>query len=957
MNPGLFRALVEHSPEAILLLDAEGAVLYASAATERVFGYPPEQARGQRIVDWVEPDDALGLPGLLAACLENPGQVVLFSGLYRYKGNEDVLYGEGRLCNRLGDPDVGGILFYFRELGIQQRAAEDWGRQRNLLGALLDALPDQVYVKDTTGKFVTANVATAAFRGRKTPKELIGRTDGWFFPRELAEQFQEQEEEVLRSGQPSLEQELLLELPGGPRRPGSRWLAVTRAPLRDLGGAVIGVVGISRDVTERKRAEEALRQAKEAAEAASRAKDEFLANVSHEIRTPMTAILGMTEEVLGTPLTEDQLQCLTIARTSANCLLGVINDILDFSKIEAGKLELDLADFSLRSTLGDTLRALALRAQEKGLELTCHINPDVPDALVGDAGRLRQVLLNLVGNAIKFTEKGEVVVQVSSAAGGLAPPDAKPPAAEAEVALHFEVSDTGIGIPPDQQERIFRAFEQVDTSTTRRYGGTGLGLTIAARLAALMDGRITVESEPGKGSTFHFTARFGRQEHPPEPERARPPGLLHGLPVLVVDDNATNRTILAEVLAGWGMRPTAAEGAEAALAVLEEAAAAGQAVPLALVDVCMPGVDGFGLVERLRASPGLSATQVVMLSSAGRPGEVARCRELGVAVLLKPVEQSDLLETILSVRGLGPPRVLEQPEASAVDLPPLRVLLAEDNAVNQQLVIRLLTRGGHTTEVAGNGREALAALEGGDFDVVLMDVQMPEMNGLEATAHIRAGERGMGRHLPIVALTAHALKGDLERFLAAGLDAYVSKPIKPQELFGAIEAALRRSAKLLAIAGQLTDQRKALEEPARSTPPDHPDAPPRTDEFVPLADPVAPTAPEASGFDESAALTLAGGDRLFLRDQVELFLATCGDYLAAIRQALAVGDAATLFLSAHNFKGQVTTFSSPAQQAAARLERLGREGELAGAQAAWAALEQEVERLRPALVHWLSVQG
>jgi PAS domain S-box-containing protein len=425
---------------------------------------------------------------------------------------------------------------------------------------------------------------------------------------------------------------------------------------RDAAGKPAYAIAVTQDISERKRLEDELRQAMQAAEAANRAKDEFLANVSHEIRTPMNAILGMTELALDTELTDDQRQCLTTVKSAADNLLGILNDLLDFSKIEAGKLELVPADFSLRGAVGDTLRALAARAHKKGLELISELRPDVPDALVGDAGRLRQVLFNLVGNAIKFTDAGEVEVRVEEARGREPPESAReaPPGAHAprspEAFLRFAVRDTGIGIPKDQQERIFRAFEQEDTSTTRRYGGTGLGLTIASRLAALMGGAIAVESEPGRGSTFAFTARFGLQAQPPEPVPVQPPVLLHDLPVLVVDDNATNRHILEEWLGDWQVQPAAVGDAVTALAALRQAAARGRPYPLVLLDARMPGVDGLGLAGQIRQQAELSGTRIILLTSGDRPGDWARARELRIdAHLLKPVQPDELLETIYRV--------------------------------------------------------------------------------------------------------------------------------------------------------------------------------------------------------------------------------------------------------------------------------------------------------------------
>jgi len=667
-----------------------------------------------------------------------------------------------------------------REIAVRKRAEEDLAYERFLLTTLLEYAPDFVYFKDAESRFIRLSRGLANYYGLGDPSEAIGKSDFDFYDAQQANQYRADEQEVMRTGTPVVDKEEEQLWPDWRLT----WLWTSKVPLYSAEGEVIGTFGISRDITHRKQIEVQLQAAKEAAETANRAKSDFLANMSHEIRTPMNAIIGMTELVLDTELTPSQRDYLKMVRESGDALLSLINDILDFSKIEAGKLDLDCAAFDVRESLGDTLKFLALRAHTKGLELACRIQPEVPDRLVGDVGRLRQIVVNLVGNAIKFTDAGEVVLHVD-----------RQSQSDDEVVVHFAVADTGIGIPEEKQTSIFNAFEQADSSTTRRFAGTGLGLAISSRLVSFMEGKIWVESEVGRGSTFHFTARFGLGSSEAAGVAPVDPRMIRGTRVLAVDDNATNRLILEEMLRNWGMKPTAVASVSEALPLLDQAYKFGEPYALILTDANMPDVDGFALVEQVKQNVKLGSTIIMMLTSGDRPGDIARCEQLGVAAyLLKPIKQSELFDAIVLALGItavedevSQKRPADQPSRIC----PLQILLAEDSFVNQKLAVGLLEKYGHTVVVANHGREAIAAVQSREFDLILMDVEMPEMDGFEATAAIRAWENETGTHIPIVAMTAHAMKGDRERRLEAGMDDYVAKPIRAKQLFDTIETVLR----------------------------------------------------------------------------------------------------------------------------------------------------------------------
>jgi two-component system sensor histidine kinase/response regulator len=887
-------ALIQNAPLGIVASNAKGEIMMCNPAFETLFGHRQDEIVGALLdglicgVDEIEAARQLTLRGLSGERIHETAK--------RQRKDGTQLDVEIYAVPLLLEGSLKGTFGIYVDITARRMAQEALELSEARRVAFQQASQDGILSVDDIGRVTDFNPAMETILGRAR-EEVLGQPFDEVCYSEEVRPFVRADFVAYREGKGSRfvgqHVEVIMTRVDGSDVPVD--VGVTEVKT----SAGISFIATVRDIAGRKAAEEELKRAKESAEAANRAKSEFLANMSHEIRTPMNGILGMAELALDTDLGTEQREYIQMVKSSADSLLRVINDILDFSKIEAGKMELNPEDFDLRITLSEILKALSVRAHKKGIEVLMDVAADVPELINGDAVRLRQILVNLVGNSIKFTELGEVGVRVeitSHEAGS--------------AVFHFIVRDTGIGIPAEKLLKIFEPFTQADGSTTRRYGGTGLGLSISMRLIELMGGRIWVESDAGQGSQFHFTATFGLVEQ----TQMRPQLALsdvNGTPVLIVDDNDMNRQILSQMLNNWRMAPVTASGGAEALATLEAALIGRHPFPLVLLDAQMPGMDGFAVAEEIRKRPKLAGAIILMLTSHLAPGDYNRSRALGIAATLsKPIQQSELLDAILNILAkpvareaisISEPVAQVRPPVSS----PRQFLLAEDNKVNRHLAVLLLEKQGHKVEVAVSGREAVdklvqASFKG--FDAVLMDVQMPKMDGLEATMEIRRLEKQTGTHIPIIAMTAHALLGDRERCLASGMDGYVSKPISLAKLIAEVDR-------------------------------------------------VSPALAKNQSLDEVQLRKRLEGNEELLVELVQLFLDDAPKQIREIHSALADGDALRLENAAHGLKGSAASLGAdPLAAAALKLEFRGRKGQLSGAAEECADLDEKWERLKPDLM-------
>ncbi|MDA1053860.1 MAG: response regulator [Planctomycetota bacterium] len=897
-------AIVETALDAVISMNARGCVVDWNAQAETTFGWTAGEAAGKELASLIipEPHRAEHRAGLQHYLKTGDGPVLgqrLELTALRKSGEEFPIE-----LSVIAVPLDDGVLFNAFLRDVSERTED--ARYRTRMAALVDSSYDAIISKDIAGTIISWNVGAERVYGF-TEEEAVGQTIAIILPPDV----EEEEAEILRALQTGLRLEQFETVR---RRKDGRLIPVslTVSPIADNDATIIGSSTIERDISESKRQQEELQQAKEAAEEATRVRAEFLANVSHELRTPLNAIIGMTQITLDEEVTDDVRDYVQTADDAARSLLTLLNDILDFSKIESGKFTIDKEPFCLRETIDETVKTLSMRAFEEGIELACEIDPACPDNLIGDPIRLRQVLTNLIGNAIKFTDRGEVVLAVKASRKW-----------RQETQLRFSVRDTGVGVPAEDQRRILEPFTQVDASSTRRYGGTGLGLAICTELIQLMGGRMSVESEAGSGSCFSFQLSFARQKDPNKQSGDFTPlEQLRNMRVLVVDDNETNRRIISEAFSNWSMRPDTANDGEQALGRLEQARKAGSPYPLVIVDALMPGMDGYTLSEEIAERLPDPPPVILMLSSSDRHEFRQREEAAGVSVYLqKPVSQSDLMDAVMRAMNVQVVADVDpgsdSPHARMNDS--LSVLLAEDTPANQKVVTTILKKRGHAVTVAQNGREAVELFGKQAFDVVLMDVQMPIMDGIQLTAAIREHENASAKSTPIIAMTAHAMTGDREKYLEAGMDAYISKPIDVNVLIELVESFSNES--LPAGGDAPSIETRNVSEVSAST-----------------------------VIDFDGAMKRLAGDKDLFRDFIGYFDEDSPKLLATLREAITDGDAPTVERAAHSLKGLAANFGAEACVAAAHeLEERGKHHDLANTSELLHGLEEEVRRLGEAL--------
>src|SRR5712692_7929298 len=880
--------LITSNPLAIAVGGPDGSLELVNPAFEKLFGYPCEEAIGRRV-------DELLYPSSLSReemdeRLKNVKKDSIHEAVKRKKKSGDLVDVEVHAVPLPLENGEQNVLALYQDISERLEAQRALGESEELFRTVSAAAPIGIFCTNASGKIIYTNRRWEEMTGRKGEDAMRSGLADAVHPEDRAIV-----EKLWESGfalRMELRDQCRFLTPEGH----VNWVQWQTKALVGRDGALEGYVGVIEDITRRRAAEQRLMEAKQVAEAASRAKSEFLANMSHEIRTPLNGILGMTELALDTELKPEQREYLEMVRSSAESLLGIINDILDFSKIEAGRLDLESVSFSLPDCIESALEPLAVRAQQKGLEVTWALQGDVPEVLLGDPTRLRQILINLVGNAIKFTKEGEVSVRAQ-----------RLQSKDGFIRIRFSVSDTGMGIPKDKQQQIFDAFSQADSSTTREFGGTGLGLSISARLIQLMKGEIELESTPGKGSSFTFNVPFliGTAAAHVLPLAAHP--ATENERALVVDDNEINRILLMRVLPQWGLHTTSAANGVEALELFRRSMEEGTPFSVVLLDQNMPGMDGYEVAERIRRFAKKDQPMIVILSSAPGSVDAARLKKLGIErSLIKPLRRATLLEAIR--HGLKLPTPSEKTPAHGAEMGKasgLRVLLVEDNRVNQKLALRLLEKMGHQVTLAINGSEAIELLKPNSFDLVLMDIQMPVMGGVEATQKIRDAERESGGHIPIVAMTAHAMAGDAEKYLSNGMDGYVSKPVRA----GFLRAEIDRLA------------RPALADTPRPT---H-----KGEKHMPNAT-----------IDLPELLARVENDRELMRELLLIFKEEFPRHLQALRQAVDSLDGERVAAEAHTLKGMLSNLAaSPAAGAAARLEQLGRSREVSEFREACASFE------------------